>query len=1009
MPSPNLAIVQEFLDRLASGGSVSFRTFDDDKTHKKPTLTKFFHGTLQEHGEELVKLNNAGASVNVMVNAGNGKGTTSGDVLEIRSFFVDLDGAPLEPVQQSPLTPHIVVETSSGKFHVYWLVKDAPLDEFKPVQKALAKMFNGDSNVTNRNRVMRVPGFVHQKKDGGHPLSPPFLSRIISIEDGMPPYGRDQFLGAFQIDPTPPPVKKRVGSGKAITEYDIELIQSALAFISADEHKLWIDIGMALHSTGWEAAFQIWDEWSQGSHNYKQGVTKDRWNSFHNIKGITLGTLFHEAKQRGWKRPTKVKDGVPPAFRVDMELAGDVASPLLRQTIAGVLNQVEVLLSSREEYERWKVRGADDEDYSCKPAHMSFDDYYEAKVCDHYDISGLKQGVRLQVRATAGLGKTRAVVEALIKRKYWHKRHVHMYVPTIALADELAGLFSESSMNVQVIRGRGQPDPYPYASLFKFHQIDHTHAEAPTKDAQDAAEGVFDSHPATPLCAKHKAAEKAAQMGLSVYGTMCRAGDARCQYYDDCGYLAQWYDKSPGIRIFPHDYLFLQKSFEMHEPDLVIVDENVVLKAVGKANFGIDRIDGPAKLAILDHMENGVDLREAMLKHGITREYAQAQAKKLEGKQTNSILPSMTAVQAIQTMETMGVSCRNQLHEFWKRVAAEIDKNRLFHGVWVRQHESTGNEGAKVCVSWLRPTIIPEAVSVLLLDADAHFEINKMLFGARMESSEIHAKRSGHVTQIYSTSMSKSRITLNSDDEQDKLRKVVNQATIDGKKVLVVCNKPVKEEMTGVKNTKKATEWEGATITHFGAIRGRDEWKNYDAVIIIGRNQPHGSAINDIARGIWCDDDKPLVLPANGNLSLEYRGYRLLSGKEKGVRVWMHPDPRGQKILELIRERESGQAIDRLRLVHPTKPQEVHIICNVPLDITVDTLRSFPEMVGGGTKLEKAWHKMEGVLPLSTKWLTTHHHDLFPNEDSAKYELKKTKQNQAGQRGDFPYYSSAIA
>ncbi|MBF0612754.1 MAG: hypothetical protein HQL55_16650 [Magnetococcales bacterium] len=69
-----VCIVQKFLDRLASGGSVSFRTFDDDKTQNKPTLIKFFHGTIQEHAEALIKLNNAGASVNVMINAGNGNG-----------------------------------------------------------------------------------------------------------------------------------------------------------------------------------------------------------------------------------------------------------------------------------------------------------------------------------------------------------------------------------------------------------------------------------------------------------------------------------------------------------------------------------------------------------------------------------------------------------------------------------------------------------------------------------------------------------------------------------------------------------------------------------------------------------------------------------------------------------------------------------------------------------------------------------------------------------------------
>ena len=42
---------------------------------------------------------------------------------------------------------------------------DTPIDEFPAVQTALAKRFSGDLAVSDPSRVMRLPGFYHQKKD----------------------------------------------------------------------------------------------------------------------------------------------------------------------------------------------------------------------------------------------------------------------------------------------------------------------------------------------------------------------------------------------------------------------------------------------------------------------------------------------------------------------------------------------------------------------------------------------------------------------------------------------------------------------------------------------------------------------------------------------------------------------------------------------------------------------------------------------------------------------------
>ncbi len=57
--------------------------------------------------------------------------------------------------------------------------------------------------------------------------------------------------------------------------------------------------------------------------------------------------------------------------------------------------------------------------------------------------------------------------------------------------------------------------------------------------------------------------------------------------------------------------------------------------------------------------------------------------------------------------------------------------------------------------------------------------------------------------------------------------------------------------------------------------------------------------------------------------------------KKLGILVDVHPDPYCQMVLEQIRERESEQAIDRLRLVRQDG-KRVIILSNVVLDLDVD-------------------------------------------------------------------------
>jgi hypothetical protein len=117
----------------------------------------------------------------VSVNATDGKGRKVENVTRIRAVVMDWDeGTPLALIATLHPAPHIVVESSPGKAHAYFCVSDCALAEFKPMQQALAARHGADRSVCDLPRVLRLPGFVHQK-------GVPFLTRLVSTTD-TPPY-----------------------------------------------------------------------------------------------------------------------------------------------------------------------------------------------------------------------------------------------------------------------------------------------------------------------------------------------------------------------------------------------------------------------------------------------------------------------------------------------------------------------------------------------------------------------------------------------------------------------------------------------------------------------------------------------------------------------------------------------------------------------------------------------------------------------------------------------------
>jgi len=135
-----------------------------------------FHitGTLHDHAQRLIDANMHGGGVFVTVNKTDGKGRKAANITAVRALFVDLDGSPLEPVRHWEPRANLIINSSSGRFHAYWILKNIPPESFRNLQKTLAARFNGDPQVCDLSRCMRLPGFFHNKHD-------PYIVEIIEI------------------------------------------------------------------------------------------------------------------------------------------------------------------------------------------------------------------------------------------------------------------------------------------------------------------------------------------------------------------------------------------------------------------------------------------------------------------------------------------------------------------------------------------------------------------------------------------------------------------------------------------------------------------------------------------------------------------------------------------------------------------------------------------------------------------------------------------------------------
>ena len=579
----------------------------------------------------------------------------------------------------------------------------------------------------------------------------------------------------------------------------------------------------------------------------------------------------------------------------------------------------------------------------------------------------------IAIKASAGLGKTSSIITRCLDSGAF-SGNIEFYVPSHALSAELEVDLKET-LDID---------------LSEYEINDFSRVKVISGRSQVTKNGI-------PLCMKSTQADKVGKLGLSVQKTLCKdSGGNTCEFYNECFYQKQFVDEAPpvsknpaiaaeievqggltmiedfrpAVRVMAHNHLFLHTRDNLPTPELIIIDESFF-------SVGIEQID----IEILELLMSEGDIPKTVLNAlltknplfthlrllGVTPLKLRAEADKYDQTIALSINPSTSI--SDQDKSINQAESGSKLGSMFNTLADEMS---LFdRGICHSVRLAGEGKDAYIKLSRRMPLAIPRDVPVLFIDADINKNILDQFRGG-VPVVDIPVERICTVVQVTDKTFSLKDVTSDSsptlfDQTEDFVQRIIKTGS-----TLIVTNKAVRLKLTGesTSDIKKIGNYQGASIIHFGNLRGLNEFKEFENVIIIGRNELPQDAIEHTAGGLWWDSEDELGLSAHSEdgLSYEKRGYsdQQNSGKYSGTRV--HPDKRVQMVQEQKRECETTQAIDRLRLLRPNKQgtrRKVFVLSSVPLDLVVDHLVSWKKL----QDFTECWKAGGGIVPLNTQHL----------------------------------------
>jgi hypothetical protein len=593
----------------------------------------------------------------------------------------------------------------------------------------------------------------------------------------------------------------------------------------------------------------------------------------------------------------------------------------------------------------------------------------------------------MAIKATAGLGKTSKLIARLIKKNALQLGDIHYFVPTHNLSNQLIDDLNESL------------DEEHFAGLL----TPYTQRKSQLIAGRDKTDedGIA-------LCEKAALAKEVAKMGLPVSTTLCKSGKRVCQFYKTCGYQKQFGNKAfeeyleerfpdfneemSEVRVMAHNHLFLNTKGRMRKPKLVIIDEAFWQTGIDETLISTNdliTVQKPISTFIAQTLVNpeAPPLLKALREAGYDEYQLAFEALEIEEEVAVKvdIKPDMPASEQGKRLSSSAYVVK--AHILLKHLSAELGAVSRDESHVVRfepdSNDKKNPKAGRLVMTSRKHVNVDSDTPIIFIDANAQKEILEQ-FVEEVEVVEIAAQRKATIHQFTDRSFSKTKL-LSPDGELLSQVKAFIAGVASKGSTLVACTKAVKTAICGDGDT-----YEGAYFVNYGNLRGLNDYASFDNVIILGREQPPASGMSDQARAMWWDSEEPLrgLQDKSGNLPYvsQPRDYR---GIQRGsVQVQTHPDWRAQLLLEQVREAESEQALDRLRLLRGEgKDRQVYILSNVPLNVTVDygwSWKQYQDVLG-------IWRACNGDVPTKPKELMARIPEVATSQRTAERLAKELK------------------
>ena len=480
-----------------------------------------------------------------------------------------------------------------------------------------------------------------------------------------------------------------------------------------------------------------------------------------------------------------------------------------------------------------------------------------------------------------------------------------------------------------------------------------------------------------PLCAKWESADSLNRIGLAhktmplLCGKIDHAtGKRPCPYSNGCGYLLQFQDTAP-IRFYAHEYLPVDNGkLTKRKIDVAVIDETFHDSLEKSNGWAISELMTQPETVYRELVTAIIENRLLEMSH---LSDAIDEILKNEIELESHLHPEMDSNTAANKVKPLVESRRKPTGFIWNcKKAMELNTStRLFVG----KHDNS-----TIFSSYAKPIqFISEETPTAYLDASLVEGIVKTI-NPECRIVRIEATRQAKITQITDSPMSTKRLLDDNDYLSSRLLQFIHtKAKINPNGAVIAPMKWIEAH----KNRFPAS----VKLAHFGGLRGLNTLENCDWLVQIGRNQPPPHAVESVARAWW----PSARLTLTGAYISQQRTLTAKNGD--GALVWIHThaDLRCREVLEAMREQESLQALDRLRLIH-SKVKQVWLLCNLPLPgIEPDELATLDSLTLPGRLAEVALR--DSVVVTDRKVMTERYPDVFTTEKAARREVRTWQEN----------------